>query len=153
MKRALKAVAWTFALAALASSPVLVSGVVAKRRSEAFRAKLVPGTSWEEVARLLDGKPLRMLSVSFRGKTSCGYAYLSDKGVEGQFVGPEVPGEDRLRMPLKTYLDPIVAATVMRCPHVSVGSRERFDFTKLDFKVEFGRDGKVASTEPTVSWD
>jgi hypothetical protein len=149
----LKKTALAVLLAAVAmvllSAPVVISERVAIARSEAFRADIKSGSSWDALALRLDRRPLHMLSVSFRAPQGrCGYAYLGEKDQEGAFVA-----ENGDRLPLKSFLDPSLAATRARCPLVSVDSHERFGFSKIDFEVEFGADGKVVSTTPTRAWD
>jgi hypothetical protein len=100
----------------------------------------------------LDGRPLLVQWVGFRDGSGrdCGSVYIGEGGVQGEFTPPRNPDEkEPTRTPLKSHLDPLVAAVAHRCRHMRVYSTARFGFNHYYFDVELGNDDKVVSTEAT----
>lgn len=152
LRHALAAAAVLVAL----SLPAFYGRFAGRRASEALRARMGPGTSWEEVARQLDRRQLLVQWVGFTDASGrdCGTAYMGVGGVQGEFTPPTAPEEkEPARIPMKSHLDPMLTAVARRCPRLSVHSTGKFGFTRFTFEVVLGADGKVASTSATKTRD
>lgn len=126
-------------LALVIFADIFIVPQVSMFRAKSLRERIVPGMSWNEVARELERS--RWYDLDFTGSKACGAIVRNPSGSLSLFHGSPARGIPVLTIPIAGLSDSIVLDQVRSCPALVV--RFVFSLHDVTFKVGWDVNGKV----------